>query len=194
VRLTTQEYLIKQYLQTNKTEAAYLNHWNTAVAGMKKHLRQESTPNKLVYLGELLNGKNSGSVHPKMDHLVCFLPGTLAIGVTGGKRLDRSTVLTPTQQSDLQLAMDMTRTCFEMYNMTKTGLAPEIVYFTGNHDMEIKPLDAHNLLRPETVESLFVLWRVTGDVKYREWGWQIFQAFEKWSKVEAGYTSLVRSP
>ena len=35
--------------------------------------------------------------------------------------------------------------------------------------------DAHNLLRPETVESLFVLWRVTGDVKYREWGWQIFR-------------------
>ena len=35
--------------------------------------------------------------------------------------------------------------------------------------------DAHNLLRPETVESLFVLWRVTGDAQYREWGWHIFR-------------------
>ncbi len=35
--------------------------------------------------------------------------------------------------------------------------------------------DAHNLLRPETVESLFVLWRVTGDPQYREWGWHIFR-------------------
>lgn len=35
--------------------------------------------------------------------------------------------------------------------------------------------DAHNLLRPETLESLFVLWRVTGDAKYREWGWQIYR-------------------
>ncbi|KAJ3094200.1 hypothetical protein HDU97_008389 [Phlyctochytrium planicorne] len=49
----------------------------------------------------------------------------------------------------------------------------------------------HNLLRPETVESLFYLFRVTGDMKYREWGWKIFEAFEKWAKVESGgYSSL----
>lgn len=28
--------------------------------------------------------------------------------------------------------------------------------------------DAHNLLRPETLESLFVLWRVTRRQEYRE--------------------------
>ncbi|CAN6446386.1 unnamed protein product [Victoria cruziana] len=55
----------------------------------------------------------------------------------------------------------------------------------------IKPNDRHNLLRPETVESLFVLYRITKDPKYREWGWQIFQDFEKYTKVETGgYTSL----
>ena len=50
----------------------------------------------------------------------------------------------------------------------------------------------HNIQRPETVESLFILWRITGDVKYREWGWKIFEAFEKWGKVDngGGYTSL----
>lgn len=41
----------------------------------------------------------------------------------------------------------------------------------------------HNLLRPETVEALFVLWRTTGDAKYREWGWEIFEAFEKHCRV-----------
>jgi Glycosyl hydrolase family 47 len=42
------------------------------------------------------------------------------------------------------------------------------------------------------VESLFILWRLTGDIKYREWGWKIFEAFEKWGKVAngGGYTSL----
>ena len=35
--------------------------------------------------------------------------------------------------------------------------------------------DAHNLLRPETLESLLVLWRVTGDTRYRDWGWHIFR-------------------
>ena len=51
--------------------------------------------------------------------------------------------------------------------------------------------DAHNLLRPETVESLFVMWRVTGDSLYRAWGWHIFRAFEKWCRLEGGgYANL----
>jgi mannosyl-oligosaccharide alpha-1,2-mannosidase len=33
------------------------------------------------------------------------------------------------------------------------------------NDITIKPLDRHNLLRPETVESLFVLHRITEDPK-----------------------------
>lgn len=33
------------------------------------------------------------------------------------------------------------------------------------HDIIIKPADRHNLLRPETVESLFVLYRITEDPK-----------------------------
>ena len=41
----------------------------------------------------------------------------------------------------------------------------------------------YNLLRPETVEAIFMLHRATGDPKYREWGWDIFQAFEKHCKV-----------
>lgn len=51
--------------------------------------------------------------------------------------------------------------------------------------------DAHNLLRPESTESLFVMWRVTGDSMYREWGWLMFRAWERFSRVSTGgYTSL----
>ena len=51
--------------------------------------------------------------------------------------------------------------------------------------------DAHNLLRPETVESLFVLWRVTRDPTYRAWGWHIFRAFERWCRLPSGgYANL----
>ena len=47
------------------------------------------------------------------------------------------------------------------------------------------------MLRPETVESLYVLYRLTGDKKYQEYGWTIFQAFEKHTKIASGgYSSL----
>lgn len=45
------------------------------------------------------------------------------------------------------------------------------------------PQDANNDLRPETAESLYLLWKVTGDPKYREWGWELFRGFERWSRV-----------
>jgi len=48
--------------------------------------------------------------------------------------------------------------------------------------------------RPETVESLFIAFRLTGDVQYREWGWHIFQAIEKHCKLPVdrggGYVSV----
>lgn len=46
--------------------------------------------------------------------------------------------------------------------------------------------------RPETVESLFIAYRLTGDNKYREYGWNIFQAIEKYCKIESGgYASVL---
>lgn len=47
-----------------------------------------------------------------------------------------------------------------------------------------------NIMRPETVESFMYLWRKTGDQKYRDWGWDIFQAFETQTKLPTGYTGL----
>lgn len=45
-------------------------------------------------------------------------------------------------------------------------------------------------LRPETVESLFYMWRLTGNGIFREWGWTIFQAIEKYCKVGAWHACV----
>lgn len=47
-----------------------------------------------------------------------------------------------------------------------------------------------NILRPETVESLMYLWRFTGNKTYQDWGWNIFQAFEKNCRINSGYVGL----
>ena len=57
----------------------------------------------------------------------------------------------------------------------------------GHADYVIKAADAHNLQRPETVESLFYMWRITGDLTYRNWGWKMFEAFMKHTAVEDRY-------
>src|SRR5690606_25751484 len=107
-------------------------------------------------------------------------------------------------EEDLRIARELTHTCYQMYNVTKTGLAPEIAYFNTqessndvrgdmSRDIIIKPQDAHNLQRPETVESLFIMYRITGEEIYREWGWQIFESFRKHTAVNGGkdgYSSI----
>jgi len=46
------------------------------------------------------------------------------------------------------------------------------------------------LLRPETVESLYLLWRTTGEYRWREYAWRIFESIEKHTKTESGYASV----
>jgi hypothetical protein len=48
----------------------------------------------------------------------------------------------------------------------------------------------HYLLRPEAVESMFILNKLTGDPIYREWGWEVFQAIERYCRTKHGYGSL----
>lgn len=52
---------------------------------------------------------------------------------------------------------------------------------------------SENFQRPETVESLFVLYRVTKDPRYRDWGWEILQAFKRHSRVDSGGFSTLRN-
>jgi hypothetical protein len=57
---------------------------------------------------------------------------------------------------------------------------------------EMPPYDARYMLRPETVESLFIAYRLTGDQRYRDHGWKIFQSIQKHCYVESGgYASVL---
>lgn len=35
----------------------------------------------------------------------------------------------------------------------------------------LKSQEKYYILRPETIESYFIMWRLTHDQKYRDWGW-----------------------
>ncbi|KAI8910149.1 mannosidase I [Gorgonomyces haynaldii] len=234
------EYLAKQWIQTNFTEPVFEREYRKSVEGIRRHLLGISQPHGFLFVGERPNGLGD-IFSTKMDHLVCFLPGTLALAATRGKRVttkDRHK-LSKQDLRDLELAEELARSCYEMYRQTPTGLASEIVFWNASPvtkrlptpsvldyhqglvetadtrsvpddgetdqdtrfkylnpdrqmlDFEIHTYDGHNLLRPETVESLFVLYRITGKQQYREWGWSIFESFEKYSKIESGYTCLV---
>ena len=79
----------------------------------------------------------------------------------------------------LEFAEELAYTCYLTFARQPTHLAQEITYFNtapnSVADFYVKPNDAHYLLRPETIESLWYLYYITGNKTYQDWGWNIFQ-------------------
>ncbi|KAG8219339.1 glycoside hydrolase [Butyriboletus roseoflavus] len=216
------EYLLKQYLQTDQTEGVYHELYDHAMTGIHDHLVQKSISGKLVYTAELdprgdRQGKLNWQLIPKQDHLVCFLGGSLMLGATtAGALVDRVSIpplpseLSEHAKRDWLTGVELVKTCMATHD-TRTGLSAEIVHFrtpgdnvvdwSGRTDWYIKgsepgripSLDARYILRPETVESLFLAFRLTGDTQYRDQGWAIFQAIEKHCRVPTGGFASVKN-
>ncbi|TQD80628.1 hypothetical protein C1H46_033807 [Malus baccata] len=172
------EYLLKVWILGNKTSAVKpysRDMWEKSMKGLLSLIRR-TTPSSFAYLCE----KNGNTMTNKMDELACFAPGMLALG-SSGYGPDES-------KQFLSLAEELAWTCYNFYQSTPTKLAGENYFFHDGQDLSVGT--SWNILRPETIESLFYLWRLTGNKTYQEWGWNIFQAFEKNSRIESGYVGL----
>ena len=76
----------------------------------------------------------------------------------------------------MSIAKGITNTCHESYDRTETKLGPEAFRFSNAVEARaLKSNERYYILRPETFESYFVLWRLTKDQKYRDWGWEAVQ-------------------
>jgi len=181
------EYLIKAWLQGGRKEDRLWNLYNKAVDGLEKWLVHKGSDG-LTYLSNVVwQGGSSVQQDHAMEHLTCFVPGWLVLGAkyqTDPARKKRHE----------SLAEKIAYTCYQMYAQQPTGIGPERV---KGMRMDLSLTDTREyILRPEAVEGFWYMFLVTKNPKYREWGWQIFQNFEKWLRVEHGYASLrdVSSP
>jgi mannosyl-oligosaccharide alpha-1,2-mannosidase len=162
------EYLLKQWLLTKKTESDYKVLWDKAVA----HIQETSVRGPTGHL--IPNGMETAKT---MEHLACFAGGLFALSY-----------LHTEDPAHLTMAKDIASTCHYMYTMSRTGLAADSVLFDRDPPGYI---ESKFILRPETVETYFYLWRATKDPKYRDWGYEVLQACNKHLKVDDGYVGAV---
>ncbi|KAK2191802.1 hypothetical protein NP493_45g05000 [Ridgeia piscesae] len=176
------EYLLKQWLQTGKKKFELKDDFILAMEGIKKHLVKHSKGSNLTFVGKYYTMGMKNFV-PEMEHLTCYLPGVLALAYMNGLGVEY-----------LKLGEEIARTCYKMYRQSPMGLSPEVVAINDAADphkaMEVSTETGYSLLRPEAVESFFILFRATKKKKYRAWGWKIYQAIEKHARVKYGYSSI----
>ncbi|KAF8582069.1 glycoside hydrolase family 47 protein [Ramaria rubella] len=231
------EYLLKQYLLSGKTELRPAKLYMKSIEGIIENLLYLSNTRNLLYITDA----NGLEPTRKFDHLSCFFPGLLALGVS-----TLPDTLMTLEQRELHMwaailthsnvqAEGLAHTCWIMYADQPSGLGAEMVTFDGGKDAsEVKwmrrlekwkedgkpggkppgvgnaapPLPSGGgniimdyslttssyLLRPEasttTLESMFIMYRTTHDVKWRDRGWQIWEAIESKTRTASGYASV----
>lgn len=172
------EYLLKQFIQSGGTEPTGLRMYDEAMDGVTTHLLQTSAQNHLMYFADMKYDR----LEHKMDHLACFSGGLLGLGAQ---------FLPDKKDRHMEIAAGITNTCHESYIRTNTRIGPESFRFSEQLEAKAsRPNEKYYILRPETFESYFVMWRLTKDQKYRDWAWDAVQALEKHCRVESGYSGL----
>jgi len=165
--------------------------YDDAMDGVVEKLLSKSAKSGYAFVGDW--DSHTDHVTRKMDHLVCFLPGLLALGsVTDPRGADSDRAV-----RDMALAKSIMFTCYQMYHSTKSGISPEYMVFPDrDRDMDVPEQAPFYILRPEVAESLFVMAQLTNETIYREWAWEIWQAIDRHCHVDNGYASLkdVRNP
>ncbi|CAE8618387.1 unnamed protein product [Polarella glacialis] len=191
------EYLLKQWLQS-PSETRFKDSFLQVMDELPSIIRPlPDSAEQRKAQGEtkfkLIEVSPSGDPIWKMDHLSCFAPALIALGLD---KLPQADLLKSGRNHTwTRLAEGLTASCFEMWSSTPTGLAPEYVMVNPSppHNfMQTPPDGRHSFLRPETAESLFYLHRLTGDEKYRKWGEQMFNAIVKHAQVDTGGFSSIR--
>ncbi|XP_074832252.1 mannosyl-oligosaccharide 1,2-alpha-mannosidase IC [Carettochelys insculpta] len=172
------EYLIKSWLMSDKRDAEAKKMYNDAIEAIEKHLVKKSAGG-LTYIAEW----RGGILDHKMGHLACFSGGMIALGAEQGGEEKK--------QHYMDLAAEITHTCHESYARSDTKLGPEAFRFdSGTEAMASRLSERYYILRPEVVESYMYMWRLTHDPKYRQWGWEVVKALEKYCRVEAGFSGI----
>ncbi|KAF8896775.1 glycoside hydrolase family 47 protein [Gymnopilus junonius] len=205
------EYLLKQWLLTGDEQAR--EQYLVSAEGIINNLIY-ITPNRgLMYAGEI----DRGMMLHRLEHLSCFLPGMFALGavtldlppetrelhewVAQGltytctvSYLEQKSGLGPETMTMPNNGKKWIEEVQRWKEEGRVGTPPGLSEPPPERDADKRDYTnawpGNYYLRPETVESIFYMWRTTGDVKWREWGNAIFEAINRNSRTEYGFASV----
>lgn len=175
----------------------YRDRWLAAVDSTTKHLIQTSQDAGDAETHYFLHQYRNGWLINEMGHLACFAGGNWMLG---GAYLQKPAIT--------KMGAELIKTCRDTYAKTTTGIGPETWSW---YPMDAEPVhdpkteeqwkqarewgwwvaDPKYVLRPETVESYFYAYRITGNKMYQKWAWEAFQAYMKATKAEYGYAEVL---
>jgi mannosyl-oligosaccharide alpha-1,2-mannosidase len=145
----------------------------------------------ILFPGSLeARGNGQPALRTEVQHLGCFVGGMVGLGA----RIVDS-------PEELAMAIRLTDGCVWAYQNTASGVMPEIFHidecpsaasceWTDEGHVELghgygftQISDSSYQLRPEAIESVFIMYRLTGNPIWQEKGWNMFQAIMKHTRT-----------
>lgn len=154
------EYLLKCAILFDDADCRAM--WNESIAAVNKHLADEVRGELWYGHADMNSGKRTATTFGALD---AFFPGVLALG------------------GDIERASHLQDSAFKMWR--KHEIEPEVFDYA-----KFEVVHGGYPLRPEIVESAYVLYKLTGDDKYRRMGAAMFDDFVKHCRTEIAYTGL----
>ena len=141
------------------------------------------------------------STEPQCQHLTCFVGGMLSLG---GRLFQNST--------HVEFGRKVTEGCVWAYRNSPLGIMPEFFHmmkcpskstcpwdelrWISERQYDTTPRgfasieDTRYILRPEAIESVFYLYRITGEERWRDYAWDMFTSIEHYTKTELANAAL----
>lgn len=186
------EYLGKTYQLLQSTSAVasqyavmYTMAMDSVITNLLFRPKTPDNADILVSAAGRVNDQGIVVLDHTAQHLVCFAGGMLALG---SKVLGNA--------SHLDYGRKLTEACIWSYIHAPNGIMPEMFRMTPcpthepcEFDSQTaekqqfpgfeRVVDARYMLRPEAIESVFYMYRITGERRYQDVAWSMFEAIEK---------------
>ncbi|KAG5993534.1 hypothetical protein E4U52_001847 [Claviceps spartinae] len=199
------EYLPKMYALLGGLDTQYADMTTTALdAGRRDLLFKPMTPTDedILMSGNMDVSATQRDPEASMQHLTCFVGGMYALA---GKLMRRDDYI--------QLAGRLTAGCVWAYDSFETNVMPESSTLYKCPEMDapcpyneavfaargsgsdlpvgfLRTDDTRYMLRPEAIESVFYMWRVTGDVTWREAAWRMWEGIVREAETELAFATI----
>ena len=155
------EYLLKSWRLFGDDD--FRRMWEASVGPMNRRLADERFGGLWYGQADMATGARTGT---RFGSLEAFLPAVLALA------------------GDTARAARLMASVNRMW--TTFGIEPETLDYAT---MTIGDEPGYEL-RPESLESAYYLYRLTGDERYRTMGGAMWTAIDRWTRTDAGFAAL----
>ncbi|KAL0079599.1 glycoside hydrolase [Phycomyces blakesleeanus] len=213
------EYLVKNsILLGDSANPDLMNTWTNSVRSMHDYLLSPTLEDPSIQFIPMVT---ENGVSYSSQELICFWPGNILLGLsqmpsteetaifyTFADTLlqscyatwnDSATGISPeswywTPQTDilkgpLGALLGLSKETDKTQSVTSQESHTLNERFQSN---PFSPSDPSYILRPETIESLFYFYRVTGETKYQDMAWAIFESIRLYTETPSGFAQIGR--